>query len=181
MGAKVIIVSIILLSFLASFNSRKKVSFIYIKQELDIAKVIQTITVYNYTDSTMLYGIANSNDTLIIKSKRGKFLNLSQVKKIIIGDDSKQELGGNWPAIGQSVLMIVDTTSSVRLFAFRVRNDYRFWDPNSIPFANSIFFFPKEKPFKQLLVCQQLVDDKNGFWTCTDGCLVDVDAIRPRK
>jgi hypothetical protein len=179
MAANIIKVAITFLTFLTSFNSRKKVGFIYIKRELEIAKVIQTITVYNYTDSTMLYGLGNSNDTLTIKSKRGKFLNLSEAGKITLGKDWKKELGGNWQSIGQNVLMVIDTTNSVRLFAFRVDNDYRFWDPNSIPFANSVFFFPKEKPFKQLPGCLQLPDDKNGYWTCTDGCLVDATAIRP--
>jgi hypothetical protein len=175
------IATITVLNLLLSFSLKKKVFFIYIKHELDIAKAIQTVTIYNYTDSTMSYRTAKSNKTLIIKSKRGRFLDLKKASKISVKDDLKQEFGGKWPTIGQSVLMVIDSTNSVKLFAFRVDNDYRFWDPNSIPFANSIFFIPKEKPFKQLPICLQIPDDKSGYWTCTDGCLVDAKAIKSRN
>lgn len=171
------IVILVLLVILTSFNLGKKVSHIYIKDELHNAKFIKTIIVYNYSDSTMLYGIINSNDTLNIKSKRGRFLNLKESIKIKKEFDVSEELAGKWPDIGQNVLMVVDTTNAVRLFGLRKNNEYRFWDPNSIPYANSIFIFPKEKPFKPLPICLQYLDTKNEYWNCSDGCLIDADAI----
>ncbi len=56
--------------------------------------------------------------------------------------DGVVEFGGKWPSVGQNVLMVIDSANLLNLLAFRVKNDYRFWDPNSIPFANSIFIIP---------------------------------------
>ena len=161
---------------LTSFSLKRKVSFIYIKHELNIAAAIQKIKVYGYTDSTMLYGIGNLSDTLVIRSKRGKFLNLLKTVKVVKDKHLNQELGGSWPAIGQSVLMISDTNNLVKLFAFKVDTCYRFWDPNSIPFANSIFLIPKEKNFKQLPICAQAINAKD-FYSCSDGCMVDASIV----
>jgi hypothetical protein len=159
-----IITASIFFTLFISFNSKKKVKFIYIKRELDFAKVIQ---------------IGNSNDTLILKSKRGGFLNVEKINTDLILPT--KEIAGSWPSIGQNVLMVIDKTNSIKLFAFKLGNYYRFWDPNSGPFANSIFFIPKEKTFKRLPVCLQITDDKNDYWNCTDGCLVDATSISYRN
>lgn len=181
MRAFKIIVTFSLLIILTSFNSKMKVSFIYIKKELDIAKVIQEIRIYGYSDSAMLYGTTNSRDTLTIKSNRGKFLNLKEAVKINSDGMLKNELGGKWPEVGQRVLVIIDTTLSIRLFAFKTDDQYRFWDPNSIPFANSIFLIPKEKSFKQLPICLDYLGDKTDFWSCSDGCLVNIESVKQRN
>jgi hypothetical protein len=166
---------------LTSFLPGMKVRLMFIKNELEKASVIKTIRVYKYTDTTMLYGVINSSDTLSMKCWPGMSLGLTKKEKIKASEGLGQKFEGRWPDTGQVVLMVLDTNKLIKIFATRINTDYRFWDPYSGPFSNSIFFIPKEKPFKLLPVCLQIIKANNEYWTCEDGCLVDATAIKERN
>lgn len=167
------LLSIVTFILVTSFVSNAKVIVINIKKVLQDAKTIKTIIVLGYKDSTMFYRFENSKDTLSINCKAKQFSepfrqNLID-KKVML----KTDLAGKWPTIGQKVIIVINERDRVSLFATRSGDNYRFWDPNSVAFANSIFAIPKERPFKPLETCDNLrVGGNANYWTCSDGCLV---------
>jgi hypothetical protein len=165
----------------SSFNVGKKVFFIYIEEELAHAKTIQLIKVYGYSNNVLLYGTSDSKDTLKTNSRLSEKADLKISNKTTKAE-FLQNLGGKWPAIGEEVLMVTDSSNRLNLLAFRIGKDYRFWTPYHGPFANSIFIYPDQYPFKNLPGCVNvLIDDKTEPLSCADGCLVDNDFIKERK
>ncbi len=174
MTLRSIILTLVLIS---TYNAQAKVRLIHIDQSLNRAKSIKKIFIIGYNDSMMLYKLLNSNDTLRIycqtKKESESFREILMVRKLI----TKTDLTGKWPNIGQQVLIVVDSINEVSLFAIKSGNNYRFWDPSSTPYSNSVFIIPKEKPYKPLEICTDWDPDKNdNYWRCTDGCLVEADA-----
>lgn len=164
-----------------SFRMGEKVIFIYIDQKLAQAKTIQLVKVHAYTNSSLVCVNIKSNDTLRINARYSKEIRLNEKSTIGIDENPNNEWAGKWPAIGQEVLMVTDSLNRPRLFAFKIGNDYRFWDPYSGPFANSVFWFPNKQPYKQLPLCLEINTNRTEFWNCTDGCLVDKAFIKERK
>lgn len=175
------LLSIVTFTFVTSFVSNAKVIVIDIKKTLQDAKTIKTIIVLGYKDSTMFYRFANSKDTLSINCKSKQFSEPFRQtlieKKVIL----KTDLAGKWPAVGQKIIVVINKCNRVSLFATKIGEDYRFWDPNSVAFANSIFSIPKERPYKPLVNCNGLGrSDNENYWTCSDGCLVIALELKER-
>lgn len=56
------------------------------------------------------------------------------------------------------------------LFAKKMGEKYRFWDPNSVPMANTVFVVPDEKPFIPLDDIMDWGNPHPGLLFCEDGC-----------
>jgi hypothetical protein len=174
MGRLTRILSILLLT---SLTVSAKVRVINVKKTLQEAKTIKTIIIIGYKESLLLYRFVNSEDTLSISCDTKRIsepFRLTLIEKNVI---LSTDLSGKWPDIGQEVLIVINSNNRVSLFAIKKGDDYRFWDPNSIPFANSVFLIPMERPYKPLDNCVdwgQLLrlNKDDSFWRCTDGCLV---------
>ncbi len=139
--------TILTLFILSALTANAKLIMIHIEKSLAQAKHIQTIVVYGYSDSTMLYGILGTKDTLTIVSnisKTSEQFRLTLIDKKVI---KKTDLSGKWPETGDTVLVLINDRNKVELFAKKIKDRFRFWDPNSIPFANSFFQLKKEPPF----------------------------------
>jgi hypothetical protein len=176
------LLSILTIILLTSLTVNAKVILIDIKKTLKEAKTIKTIIVIAYKDSTMFYRFQNSNDTLSISCKTKKSSEVFRQTLIDKNFMLKTDLAGKWPSIGQKVLIVINKNNKVALFATKTGDDYRFWDPNSIPFANSIFSIPKERPYKPLENCNDLGRSENAnYWTCSDGCLVMALDLKERS
>jgi hypothetical protein len=169
--------SILPVLLLTSLTLSAKVIVIDVKKTLQSAKTIKTIIIVGYRESLLFYRFLNSKDTLSIycdSRRTSEPFRLALIeKKVMLNTD----LAGKWPNVGQEVLIVINLNDRVALFAIKKGNDYRFWDPNSVPFANSVFLIPKERPYKPLENCvdwgQNLgQNEDNSFWRCTDGCLV---------
>jgi hypothetical protein len=89
------------------------------------------------------------------------------------------EYSGSWPVKGDTVLLMIKN-ESVYLFAKKMGDKYRFWDPNSVPFANSVFSFPDRPPFFPTSECTYFTQSSDSFRICPDGCLVSDTAIHER-
>jgi hypothetical protein len=166
--------SLILIFGLTFITVNAKVRSIDIKRTLDSAKVIQMVTIFEYTDSLMYYGYVGSSDTLSINCKVRMSTESFRLDLIKKGVMKETNLAGKWPEGGDTTLIVINKTGHVELFANLENDRYRFWDPNSMPFVNSVFWIRKERPFVQLEECQSELNtiggDDSDYWTCTDGC-----------
>jgi hypothetical protein len=172
----------LVLFILTSLFSYGKVRDIYINRSLNEAKHIQTVVIHGYTDSLLLCSPVGAGDTLKVEALlRWREITESFRKNLIEKKWMEpDDLAGKWPGKGDTVLIVINERDRVEVFARKIANKYRFWDPNNAPFTNSVFFIPKQKPFYQLPVCKEIWKREN-YWTCEDGCLVDVKAIRETK
>lgn len=163
--------TICILTVLTTLTAHAKLRIIDIKETLDTAKSIKTVVVYGYSDSTMFYGMLNSSDTLEIDSKLRAGSEDFRRDLISTGMKKESDLQGKWPEVGDTVLLVINAKNRVALFAHTIKDHYRFWDPNSIPFANSVFVIKKLGPFFPLADCEDAIRDDLNYWHCFDGCL----------
>ncbi len=175
-----------LFAFISSiaFTANAKVKFLYIKELLRNAKTIKSIIVIGYNETTMLYKFENGNDTFKISCKVKEQSEGFRIALIKGGGMLETDLAGSWPKVGQQVLIVISKVNHALLFANKEGGYYRFWDPNSIAFANSIFVFPKEKSFKPLKLCidnLSIKKESESFSSCSDGCLVNKSYIKERS
>jgi|GEM_PF-6168924 len=171
-------VSLLILFAAISGSASAKLIMINIKEVLQEAAIMKTIIVTGYEGSEMLYQVNGSNKIFRIDcavKKSSESFREMQIKGKFM---KPSDLSGKWPEIGQTVLILISSKNRVLLFAAKSGTNYRFWDPNSIPFANSMFEIPKESSFKPVPGCQNIHPDDADYWFCTDGCLVSVDRVK---
>ena len=173
--------TILTLLVLTSVTVNAKTYLIDIKEKLNQASHIKTIVVYGYRDSVMLYGTIGQSDTLTLGCrlrKKSEEFRLSLIEKKAI---KNSDLAGKWPDPGDKVLVVINSAGRVELFAKRLNNKYRFWDPTSIPFGNSVFLIPKEPEYQPIDNCDDIFPGlREGYLTCTDGCLVIATFIKEK-
>ncbi len=174
------IIIILALVFTTSLTVSAKLTIIYIDQALKEAKAIRSIIIIGYTDSLMLYRLKNSKDTLKINCQVKDFSEPSRLLLIEKHVINENDLAGKWPKVGANVLLVINSRNRVSLFATLEGLNYRFWDPNSIPFANSIFYILKESHSLPLSTCQQEDITHAKYWVCTDGCILSSLYIKER-
>ncbi|MCB9263336.1 MAG: hypothetical protein H6607_13265 [Flavobacteriales bacterium] len=142
---------------------------------------IETITeikVIGYTgDSIMQYVDIKNHDTLALECKWKQY-GESFSKLMKERDSSYNSLEGTFPEIGETVFMISYNTYGRNrlLFAKKENGFYRFWDPESIPLANSVFFISKDTKFKPTAYCQNYYQTETEFH-CSDGFLMEQSAF----
>lgn len=167
--------SLIFITAFLTVSATYKTRHIFIADELAQAKTIQAIVVQGYTGKTMQYTAPGSAEILSVdcKTRNDTFLRFIKTQKGFEGD-----YAGQWPQAGDEVLMVQDSTNRVVLFAAVMGSDYRFWDPNSAPFSNSMFCF--KVPFAPLEACNDNATHFNGYSMCDDGCLLPISELIER-
>ena len=90
-----------------------------------------------YNDSKMKCVNLLNTDTFTINSHTKSIMQYS--------DKNSNHWEGSWPEICEKVIIVTNYITEERvLFARKTENnEYRFWDPRSIPFANTIFIISK--------------------------------------
>ena len=171
---------IILIFTLVTFSAEAKSRSIHIKSTLENAEMVAVVTIYGYTDSTMLYGLPGAADTLSFNCRvnANKRLMTPETYTEVISDTAN--LAGKWPPPGHSVLMVTAQRSRLLLFAMVINDKYRFWDPRSGPFANSIFWIKQTQSFMPLKNCGEYDtgdDNYPNYWICPDGCYAKIEDI----
>ena len=133
---------------------------------------IRDIKVVNYIgDSIMTYIDMESHDTLQLDCKWKKYSE-SSIKLAQELDPTYDSWEGTFPKIGECVKMLDYKYGGNRiLFARKENGNYRFWDPQSIPFSNSVFFFAKEGICKPTDLCLNDNQSETEF-QCSDGFLI---------
>lgn len=138
---------------------------------------IQEIKVLSFKgDSVMVYQNVKNKEVMELncgwKTYSDKSIKL--LRERYPNNDSWE---GTFPDVGETVMMIEhDYAGSGLLFA-RVENEYyRFWDPGSVPFANSVFFFPKDSHFEPTALCLSHRTDETTP-SCSDGFRMKKDAF----
>ena len=85
-------------------------------------------------------------------------------------------LTGSVPMIGQEVLMVINETNLVRLFAYEADGYYRFWTQIR---AGSVSLFKFELPALPLQTRNPFYGASGIF--CIDGCLYPIDQIELKQ
>jgi hypothetical protein len=134
---------------------------------------ISEIKVIGYVgDSIMNYIDIESQDTLKLDCKWKKYSE-SSIKIIKKNDSTYNSLEGTFPEVGETLLMLTYKYGGSRiLFARKEKEHYRFWDPKSIPFANSVFFVAKNGVYKPTELCKDDYQTETEF-NCSDGFLIE--------
>lgn len=142
---------------------------------------ISEIKVIGYLgDSIMEYINIGSQDTFKLYCK-WKDYSESSIKIMKEYDSTYNSWEGTFPEVGETLLMVNYNFIGARiLFARKANNHYRFWDPKSIPFANSVFFIPKKGVFKPTGLCISGYQEETGFH-CSDGFLMGENEFDKRK
>lgn len=158
--------------------------FIPVDSIFNHIKEITEIKVVGYTgDSVMNYIDIKSQDTLKLNCKWKKYSE-SSIKIIKENNPTYNSLEGTFPEVGEILLMLNYEYGRNRiLFARKEKEQYRFWDPNSIPFANSVFFIAQNDIFKPTELCKENDQAKTQFH-CSDGFLIeekDFEKIRGKR
>lgn len=123
-------------------------------------------------DSIMKYIDIDSGDTLKLDCKWKKYSE-SAIKIIKENDSINISLEGTFPEVGEILLMLTYKYGGNRiLFARRDKKHYRFWDPKSIPFNNSVFFVAKNGIYKPTELCKDDYQRETEFY-CSDGFLIE--------
>lgn len=160
------------LLFLLSAGER--VRMIDIAAEIKAAEIVRRVVVLEYDDSTMYCRYLDGGKPIPVYCQTRE-LSEQFRQELMKRDTANELLQGKWPDPGDTVLLVYGQLRA--LFAHREGTDYRFWDPYSLPFANSAFVF--RAPFRPLSFCEE--DSRPDAVTiCFDGCLLAISEITER-
>lgn len=153
---------------MASFNQAKPRT-VDLEKELNEASVICLAELMAYTDSTLLFKTENTQTTFSAKTY-GKITPTGQT-----GD---RYFTATWPLMGEKLLVVINHTGYISLFAKRIGNNYRFWSP---AFTGSIALFTFNEP-ATCLPDEHGIDNQTNQarLTCWDGCIMPVSEIKER-
>lgn len=140
---------------------------IYLDYELKKAKTIKEIIIRGYTSrmdtftqqspisiqkviDKMMYSLASKpHSTLIYKTPNTPWMNAAAYYDVLKRPDIiKRKINeGYWPAIGDTVLVVIDSTDRISIFAeITKQKEYKFWSPYHTTSWNTIFL--SHTPFK---------------------------------
>lgn len=148
-----------LLPALLLINRTVESRYVDIERELKRAPIVTEVVITSYTDSTVLYNPTATN----FSPGTLKFQKLYPMPKV-----ANQLLTGCSPTVGDTVLIVSDTTGSVTLFAEIIKDEYRFWSPY---FTGSVAYFKYHAPFTHLEGRKEETHP-DGSITGWDGCLL---------
>lgn len=134
---------------------------------------IEEIKIIGYTgDSIMTYTNLGNQDTFNLNCNWKKYSE-SSFKTMKKNDPNYDSWEGTFPKEGESVIMLSYEYGGSRiLFARKNSEKYRFWDPKSIPFANSVFFTTTESKYQPTKVCKDQYQEETELH-CSDGFLIN--------
>jgi hypothetical protein len=176
---------------------------IYLDQELKRAKTIIEIIIRGYTSrmdtftyqspisiekviDKMMYSLAyNPYSTLIYKTPNTPWINAATYYDVLKHPDTvKRKVNeGYWPAIGDTVLVVIDSTNTISIFAeITKQKEYKFWSPYHTSSWNTIFL--SHAPFKPVpsasfdkKAFDRLQESAKDFWKVEFAssfyCLID--------
>ncbi|MDZ7876434.1 MAG: hypothetical protein U5L45_02125 [Saprospiraceae bacterium] len=87
--------------------------------------------------------------------------------------DNTADWSGHSPIVKDTVLIVLDSTNKISLFAKLIGNEYRFWRPQ---FTVSSVLFSFKSPAKRLHDVA-LHNEEDDLFSCWDGCLLDKEAL----
>ncbi|MFM9984415.1 MAG: hypothetical protein ACKVOK_04235 [Flavobacteriales bacterium] len=123
-------------------------------------------------DSIMNYIDSESQDTIQLDCKWKKFSE-SSIKTPKDNDSKYTYLKGTFPEVGETLFMLTyEYKRNGILFARKENEQYRFWDPKSIPFAESVYLMLKTGIYKPTELCKEGLHTKKAFY-CSDGFLIE--------
>ena len=155
---------ITLLLALFTVSASPKPRFVDIAAELKRAPIVTEAIISSYTDSTVAYTPLTDNfspGTLRFK------------RLYPMPTDANQLLTGCSPTVGDTLLIVADTTGRVSLFAEIGKTDYRFWSPY---FTGSVAHFLYTAPFTNITGRKEELRP-NGDKFCWDGCQLKKDLL----
>ncbi|PCJ67678.1 MAG: hypothetical protein COA58_00650 [Bacteroidetes bacterium] len=145
---------------------------------------VKDIRVIEYVgDSVMIYIDTASLDTFKMDCKWKK-LNESAKEMQMARDSSYDSWEGTFPEIGETVIMVeYDYGRSRILFGRRshiINGLYRFWNPSSIPFANTVFFVPDKMIYGPTTFCSEVNENVTEYY-CSDGFMIMIYAFERKR
>lgn len=156
-----------------SKKSFSKAILIPVDEVFKSVSYVKEIKVLEYVgDTVMVYCDLKTNDTLRLECKWKKYSE-SSIRIIKENNPDYSSWEGTFPKRGEVVTMLWYKNGRNRvLFARKEKENLRFWDPLSIPFANSVFYISKNSSFKLTAICKSERLQEDGFY-CSDGFLVE--------
>lgn len=148
-----------LLPALLFINRTVESRYVDIERELKRAPIVTEAVIASYGDSTVNY-------TPLTDSFSPGALRMR--KTFAMPKEANQLLTGCSPEVGDTVLIVSDTTGRVSLFAEIIKDEYRFWSPY---FTGSVAFFEYKAPFTHLEGRKEETHP-DGSITGWDGCLL---------
>lgn len=136
-------------------------------------KSLSEIKVIGYVGDTLMnYIDIESQDTFQLDCKWKKYSE-AETRIIKENDSTYHSLEGTFPEVGETLfILFYEYGRNECLFARKENQNFRFWDPNSIPFANSVFFVAKEGIYKPTEWCKTEYQTQTEFY-CSDGFLIE--------
>jgi hypothetical protein len=130
------------------------------------AKFIGTVIMGNYdTEGHFQFQSTEFKDTVTLAMVGGKFDYWAL--------DETIDWSGHSPLMQDTVLIVLDSTNKIALFAKLVGNEYRFWRPQ---YTVSSVLFTFKSPAKRLHEVA-LHNDEDDLFSCWDGCLLDKESL----
>lgn len=130
---------------------------------------IQEIKVLSFKgDSIMVYENTKTKATLEMDCRDKKY---SEELWTVMSerDSSYGSWEGTYPKVGETVIMVEHNYAGDRLLFARVEDEhYRFWDPNSIPFANTVYYISENSICKPTRHCLKYAQEEQNIG-CSDG------------
>jgi hypothetical protein len=136
------------------------------EKEMTKAKFIGTVIMGNYdTEGHFQFQSTEFKDTVTLATVGGKF------DYWALGETT--DWSGHSPLMKDTVLIVLDSTNKISLFAKLVGNEYRFWSPQ---YTVSSVLFTFKAPAKRLHEVA-LHNDEDDLFSCWDGCLLDKEQL----
>jgi hypothetical protein len=136
------------------------------EKEMSTAKFIGTVIIDSYDDQgNFQFQSTEFKDTLKSAKINGKFDYWAL--------DKAADWSGHSPILKDTVLIVLDSTSKISLFAKLVGNEYRFWRPQ---YTVSSVLFTFKSPVKRLHEVA-LHNEEDDLFSCWDGCLLGKEAL----
>ena len=154
--------------FIVSISAIKPVKprSVDFEKEMSTAKFIGTVIIDSYDDEgNFQFQSTEFKDTIKSAKINGKFDYWAL--------DNAEDWAGHSPQLKDTVLIVLDSTSKISLFAKLVGNEYRFWSPQ-YTISSALFAF--KSPAKRLNIVS-LHNSEDDLFSCWDGCLLDKEAL----
>ena len=101
-----------------------------VRHELDAASVVAEVKILQYMDGRLW--VQSLEDTFVRAEVRYADDPTWSAKPFVDdGWQNKKQRTGIWPPVGAAVLIVLDRSGVVSLFAQRVHEYYRFWSPQA--------------------------------------------------
>ena len=162
-------ISIFVLAIFATISLYAKPRFVQLEKELKNAKFIGLVIVDGYdNNSNILFHFIEDSDTIKIA-----FVNYKGPDGYKFHNPDTNHWTGDFPFKKDTVLIVIDTSNKVSLFARKLMTDYRFWSPY---FTGSLALFEFSSPATKLAT-EKGLENFGKLNSCWDGCLLPINQL----